>query len=182
MARRSDARDRVLAAVQELVLAGDAAPTFDAIAARSGVSKGGVLHHFRDRGALVRGLAERAVSATDEVMTAASERGDAARTWLRMSAAQGPDHQAARAMLSLMRVEAGGRIELGHGIDEAVTRWQAMIAAELGDEVLAAVVRLVGDGLFAATLADTVPAPGELEEIYSRLLGPGPVRTGAEEP
>ena len=174
MVRGENVRERVLEAVQDLVLDGDAAPTFDAISARAGVSKGGVLHHFRDRRALAAGLAERAIAITDEVMTAAAERHEAARTWLHLSAARGPDHRAARAMLSLLRVGAGGRIELPEETGAAVARWQGMIAAELGDPVRAAIVRLVGDGLFVAALADTLPPPDELEDIADRLLGPLP--------
>src|SRR5918994_6637876 len=60
-------RDRVLDALQRLVLAGDPAPTPDAVAAAAGVSKGGLLHHFPDRRALAHGLVHRALAETSAI-------------------------------------------------------------------------------------------------------------------
>jgi len=164
-------RDRVLAAVQELVLAGDSAPTLDAVAARAGVSKGGLLHHFRDRRALVHDLARQAVNQTDATMTAAAARGAAAETWLRISAAAGPEQEATRALLSLLRVSAGGRIDLPPEVAQASRRWQRLIEAEVEDPVRADVVRLTGDGLFVEALTGDPPEQSRVDALVAHLLG-----------
>jgi AcrR family transcriptional regulator len=163
-------RDRVLDALQELVLDGDPAPSLDAVAAAAGVSKGGLLHHFRDRRALAHGLVLRALAETDAAMTAAAERGTAAETWLRLSATEGAEQGAARALLSLLRVSAGG-LDLPPEVDAAVHRWQDAISAELGDPVRAEVVRLVGDGLFTEALLGGAPAPHRVDALVAHLLG-----------
>lgn len=164
-------RDRVLVAVQELVLAGDPAPTLDAVAAHAGVSKGGLLHHFRDRRALVHSLLQLAVARTDAAMSTAAAEGGAAEAWLRISAAIGPEQEAARALLSLIRVSVDGRIDLPPEVAEASRRWQDLIEAEIGDEVRADVIRLVGDGLFMETLTGAPPEAARVDALVAHLLG-----------
>lgn len=163
-------RDRVLDALQQLVLDGDPAPPLDAVAAAAGVSKGGLLHHFPDRRALVHGLVLRALAETGSAMTAAAARGAAAETWLRLSAVDGPEHRAARVLLSLLRV-AAGRVDLPPEVGVAVRGWQSAIEAEVGDPVRAEVVRLVGDGLFAEALLGSPPAPERVDALVAHLLG-----------
>ena len=160
-------RDRVLDALQELVLAGSAAPALDAVAAAAGVSKGGLLHHFPDRRSLAHGLLHRVLAETGAVMTAAAARGDAAATWLRLSAAQGPE---ARAMLVLLRVSAGG-VDLPPEVGTAMARWQDAITAEVGDPVRGEVVRLVGDGLLAEALTGSAPSSERVEALVAHLVG-----------
>ena len=152
-------RDRVLDALQRLVLAGDPTPTLDAVAAAAGVSKGGLPH----------GLVHRALAETDAAMATAAERGTAAATWLRLSAADGPEQAAARALLSVLRVSAGG-VDLPPDVGHAVRRWQSAIEAEVGDPVHADVVRLVGDGLFTEALLGAAPAPERVEALIAHLL------------
>jgi AcrR family transcriptional regulator len=168
-------RDRVLDALQRLVLAGDPAPTLDAVAAAAGVSKGGLLHHFPDRRALAHGLVHRALAETDAAMATAADRGTAAATWLRLSAADGSEQAAARALLSLLRVSAGG-LDLPPDVGHAVRRWQSAIEAEVGDPVYADIVRLVGDGLFTEALLGSPPAPERVEALITHLLTETPPR------
>lgn len=54
------ARDNILRAYEEILIAGgERAATLDAVAANAGVSKGGLLYHFRSKEALANGLFER---------------------------------------------------------------------------------------------------------------------------
>lgn len=163
-------RERVLDALQELVLAGDPTPALDTVAAAAGVSKGGLLHHFRDRQALAHGLVHRALAETDSAMTAAAARGAAAETWLRLSAGDGPEVAATRALLSLLRVSAGG-VDLPAEVAESVRRWQEMITADVGDPVRGDLVRLVGDGLFLESLGGERPAAARVDALVALLLG-----------
>ncbi|GAA4880099.1 TetR family transcriptional regulator [Actinomycetospora straminea] len=163
-------RDKVLEALESLVLEGNPEPTFDEVAARAAVSKGGLLHHFPDRAALTAGLLRRIVERTDRQMDDAARVGRAAVTWLRLSAEDGADQQTARALLSLVRMSASGRVDLPDDVAEAIGRWQRAIAAELADPVEALLVRLVGDGLFLAALTGQAVTGDELEELVARVL------------
>lgn len=61
MPRRSDTPSALLDAAQKIVLdAGPEGLTLEAVAAAAGVSKGGVLYHFRNKDALLSGLLGRA--------------------------------------------------------------------------------------------------------------------------
>lgn len=160
-------RDRVLDALQDLVLSGGPAPALDAVAAAAGVSKGGLLHHFPDRRVLAHALVRRVLDATDALVVEAAQRGDAAATWLRLSAAQGPE---ARALLALGRVSAGG-IDLPPEVAASTARWQEMIVREVGDPLRGEVVRLVGDGLLVEALAGAPPSSERVEALVAHLVG-----------
>ena len=57
MTTQPSARDRVLAAYEDLLIGdGPRAATLDAVAAAAGVSKGGLLYHFKSKEALTEGL------------------------------------------------------------------------------------------------------------------------------
>ncbi len=163
-------RKLILDSLETLVLEGNSSPSLDAVAAKAGVSKGGLLHHFPDRRSMVVGLMLRAVDQTDSVMSQAAQDGQAAVTWLRMSAMAGPAGQAARAVLALIRLTGAGRIELPAEIGAAIRRWQDLIAAEVGDPVLGDAVRLVGDGLFVETLTGDAPDPARVDALVEWLL------------
>ena len=85
MPRRPVARDKLLAAFEQIVLDdGERAATLDAVAAAAGVSKGGLLYHFPHRQALVDAtlqqldralvVASRLVQSGDENARAALKR------------------------------------------------------------------------------------------------------------
>jgi AcrR family transcriptional regulator len=60
MLKPPDTRDRLLDAAETVVAArGVSALSLDAVAAKAGVSKGGLLHHFRSKEALLSALVER---------------------------------------------------------------------------------------------------------------------------
>ena len=153
-----DTRLRILQAARELALERGVIPSLDAVAAAARVSKGGLMHHFRSRAALVDGLARQALDEVDVVMEAAAAEGRAAETWLRLSV-PGPDEAALyRAMMVAFRaVEAGnqGVIELAGA---ATSRWQDLLHAEVGDPTQALIIRLVGDGLLMNAVAGTPAA------------------------
>jgi Tetracyclin repressor-like, C-terminal domain len=111
----------------------------------------------------------RALAETDAAMATAADGGTAAATWLRLSAADGAERAAARALLSLLRVSAGG-VDLPPRVGQAVRRWQSAIEAEVGDPVHADVVRLMGDGLFTEALLGAPPAPERVEALITHLL------------
>jgi AcrR family transcriptional regulator len=167
-----DRRALILTAARELTLERGVIPSLNETAAAAGVSKGGLVHHFPTRAALVQGLAMAALEEVDAAMTAASAKGQAAETWLRMSVPTGEDVAVFRAMAVAHRaVEAPGDA-VAAASQEAMGRWEAMIRDEVGDAGRARVIRLVGDGLFANVIAGVEEAPTatELDALLESLL------------
>ena len=79
MAKTKNVRNAVLDAAVELIISsGSAQLTLDAVAAKAEVSKGGLLHHFRSKEALLTALIERVTQSYDEGITTtlASLRGN----------------------------------------------------------------------------------------------------------
>ncbi|WP_250003562.1 TetR/AcrR family transcriptional regulator [Actinoplanes sp. M2I2] len=161
-------RERILDAAEELITAGQVPPALDAVAARAGVSKGGLLYHF-DKQSLLRALVSRAVRRFDEQLTAAAAERSMAAAWLRLSVPEPGDRTVYRAMMSMMRLTATGEFDLPGEVGEAEQRWQQMLVAELGDPVRARLVRLVGDGLFLSALTGQPPTAAEVEQLLAHL-------------
>jgi AcrR family transcriptional regulator len=176
MARPSN-RDRILDALEdELLERGPEAPSLEAVATRAGVSKGGLLYHFPAKelllDALVRRWAERADAEIDE---AASSEGFAS-AWLRASApaptpASSREARLGRSLAALVRT--GPPSALAELVTELTERYRRRLAEDVGDPVLAEIIRLVGDGLFFAHLVGAPqPDPALLERVRLRLLPP----------
>jgi len=68
-------RERILQAAGDLLSLRGGDATVDAIAARAGVTKGAVYHHFRDRASLLRAVARR-IGPVDEIQRALDASGD----------------------------------------------------------------------------------------------------------
>lgn len=75
MKRKKPVRDAVLDAAMELVeSSGVALLTLDAVAAHAGVSKGGLLHHFKTKDALLTAMIERLAQVFEDERQAAVAR------------------------------------------------------------------------------------------------------------
>jgi AcrR family transcriptional regulator len=68
MGHHSDsARERIIDAAEQVVVdLGAGHLTFDAVASRAGVSRGGLLYHFPDKEALLKGMLDRLVERASE--------------------------------------------------------------------------------------------------------------------
>jgi AcrR family transcriptional regulator len=166
-------RDRILDALSTLLIdKGSSAVTLEAVAARAGVSKGGLLYHFGSKQALITGLARRLADEADEEF-AEAERSPEGVTpvFLATSLPQSSDEAA----LYLSLTAALRSKELA--TDEAValirrifSRWSELLRADIGDPVLAETIRLVGDGLYLSAIAD-LPLPDDeiLRQVMDRL-------------
>ncbi len=170
-----DRRSLILDAARRLTLERGVVPSLNDVAATAGVSKGGLVHHFPSRAALVQGLAVAALEEVDAAMVTAAAEGRAAEAWVRLSVPTGDDVPLFRAMAIAHRaVEAPGD-DVATAAQEAIARWEGMIQHETGDTVRARVIRLVGDGLAANVIAGIEPAPTaeHLDALLAVLL-PGP--------
>lgn len=156
-------RRRVLGSASALVAAaGPAACTVEAVADRAGLSRGGVLHHFRHRADLVLALAR---AFTDEferdwdraVAAAPPGAGRLARGYVAATQAAG-DHSLASAVLLCTAEEPPVR-EHVHG---RVQDWYARLAAEderEGSGGRGVTSALAADGLWLLTLLHLPPLP-----------------------
>ena len=153
------ARDRVLdAAERRLLQGGPGALVLDAVAADAGVSKGGLLYHFKSKESLVEGLCERMLQRFDEDLerrTAADPEPRGAFTRAYLATTVTADGQPADSSAQLM---AGILALLGRDsehfelVRRHFSRWHARLAEDGIDETSATLVRLAADGLWLSAL------------------------------
>jgi AcrR family transcriptional regulator len=75
--QRPTSRNRILAAAADVAReSGPGSLSLDAVAARAGVSKGGLLYNFPSKAALLRGLVEDHLAAFEAALEAATGDGD----------------------------------------------------------------------------------------------------------
>lgn len=152
------ARAKVLRAFVEILLSeGESATTMEAVAARAGVTKGGLLYHFGSRDALVQGLLERL-----------DELGEADVAAMR-SAAEGPVDYYLRTSDVTSSVEfnelfiAASRLTKEAGVQARTrlraleTRWLELLTEAIGDDARARLVLLLGDGLYLQGMIADAP-------------------------
>lgn len=157
-------------AVRTLAIDQHGVPALDAVAAAAGVSKGGLMHHFRSRAALVDGLVERELQRVDEAMSTAAEQGRVAQTWLDLSTPDSASVELYRSMSVLLMALSSGQSSMPAQVARALARWDQAIADELGDPTAALVIRLVGDGLFLNSLSATPVDPHATAAVKAHLL------------
>lgn len=169
MARHADnARERVLDGFEDLlIMNGDGPATLTGVAARVGLTKGGLLYHFPSKAALVSALVQRFEERTRDdlaVMTEAPE--GAAVNYLRISDyLSTPLHRTTMAMSQLSNSEPAAA--------EALARSRAAelsaITADVGDPVVARLTMLFADGLCfqAITTPDEVSEQATVIDWFS---------------
>jgi AcrR family transcriptional regulator len=164
----TDTRRRLLDAATAVVRRdGARALTLDAVAAEAGVSKGGLLYHFKTKrdllDAMLEGWLEEFASEIE------AHPGSFTAGYVRASDMSGwaaADRATEFALLAAM-VEEPGALER---VRERYGEWQAQIAAG-EDPVRATLARLAADGLWLADLLGLAPPGGELrEKVIERLL------------
>ncbi|WP_067169982.1 TetR/AcrR family transcriptional regulator [Microtetraspora niveoalba] len=167
-------RDRILDAAERMLVEGGAdAIRLDAVAARAEVSKGGLLHHFRSKQALVEGVLERLVERFEaELPPPGAEPGAFTRAWLD-AAIPGADVPARehgdQVSVALLAGLSGGPEVLGV-LRGCYERWQRRIADDGLDPVTATLVRLAVDGWWMARLLDLAPPRDDLHvRVRERL-------------
>ncbi|WP_430868814.1 TetR/AcrR family transcriptional regulator [Demequina aurantiaca] len=162
----TDTRTSIVQATFDLTLANGAVPSLDAVVRAAGVSKGGLLHHFPTRVALLRGLAHwlgaKSIAWFDDLC----EKGSAVDAWLSASTPKSEEMNEVFVLFTCMQAlrAAGetGDSDYGEFLDHVDRR----IAEELtGPDAAqrALLIRLVGDGLFfGSLLGASVPEESRL--------------------
>lgn len=161
----SDTRARIIDALQDVLLAsGPGGATLEAVAARAGVSKGGLLYHFGTKEALYTGLLDRLREQGKQdaaVGRAAPE--EAVSSYLATSTVAG-DSMSRTLMAALLLV--GTRdLDVEGAIAAALDEWTDVLADVVGDPVLARLIQLVGDGLYLHALCGEQPREADRQVI-----------------
>lgn len=164
------ARERILDAAEDVVLTdGVGALTLEKAAARAGMSKGGVLYHFRGRAALVSAMVQRLADRFDAGLTAHRRDdgpGSLARAYVRecFAAPQGADEQRAEQLGAAVLAAMACEPDLLQPLREAFAGWQHDIEADAVDPVKATIARLAADGLWLCELFGLVDLPAGLRQ------------------
>lgn len=148
MPERRSARENILDAYEALLIeSGERAATLDQVAARAGVSKGGLLYHFPDKAALTDGLVARLsdLAAADAEAMAAAPDGPSAY-YLRTSVFE--DSPLDRSIIAATRLDSAPAARRRGVIAEMQSRWLSLIEDEVGDPAIARAILLMGDGLY----------------------------------
>ncbi|WP_328289660.1 TetR/AcrR family transcriptional regulator [Nocardia aurantiaca] len=174
-------RDRILDALETLLLdKGLSQVTLENVAAAAGVSKGGLLYHFKSKDALLAGLLRRLAERADQQVRTAVEQGRSVAEWYLQAPHPEDDADAVelalyRSMLAAMRtVDAppdAAQAETDRALTEVMGSWKTALDNEIRDPVRAEIVRLVGDGVYLRALLGMPPIEPEMyRQVVSRLL------------
>jgi AcrR family transcriptional regulator len=163
-------RDRLLDAASAVLLReGAHALTLEAVAAEAGVSKGGLLYHFKSKSQLLDALVERWDVTVEQEIEARSDGRPGAwlRAYLETSAHLTEEER--RVEIGLLAALAAEPERLGP-VRERYARWQERAVADGVDPVDATLVRLAADGLWIADLLGFAPpAPALRARLVERL-------------
>ena len=167
--RPSATRDLILDALETLLMeGGSAAATLEAVAARAGVSKGGLLYHFGSKEALYEGFLERlrARAAADAARTRTAPQGPIA-AYLDVSTV--PEDPGTRSVLAALRLLGVREVDVESALADTFEYWYAVIAQEITDPTLARLVQLVGDGLYLHALIGSAQPEAD-QKVIARVI------------
>lgn len=161
-------RERLLDAFEVILIdEGERAATLEAVAARAGISKGGLLYHFASKDAMVSGLLDRlATLVADDVARIREAAEGSIEYLLRTSVAtQSPLERTIMASMSLAQ---GSNERVRSGLRDMQEAWLGVVRENVGDPVLARVISLVSDGLYFNSMlrpeTDQL-SPSELDDV-----------------
>jgi AcrR family transcriptional regulator len=164
-------KDRLLDAAGAVVRRdGAQALTLDAVAAEAGVSKGGLLYHFKSKRELLDAMVERWLDEWQGQID--RDKGEEGFLTGYVHATHlggaGPAEREAEFGLIAALIAEPAVLEV---VRERFDLWQHEVVAAADDPVEATVARLATDGLWFADLLGFAPPRGELrEQVLARLL------------
>ena len=167
-------RDRLLDALESLLLEGGSAGiTLEAVAVRAGVSKGGLLYHFPGKEALLVGAVERVGERVHAQLERALAEGTSIAEWYLRPADEAAESEVvvARSIVAAMRGADGQYPAVRTALTRIMRAYDDHLVEELGDPVLAEIVRLTGDGIYLGQIIGLpLPEPALLRQVIERLL------------
>ncbi|MCI0155155.1 TetR/AcrR family transcriptional regulator [Leifsonia shinshuensis] len=141
-------RDRILDAFEDLLAEhSERAATLEAVAARAGVSKGGLLYHFASKDALVDGVLERfAADLERDVEHMRSAPDGPVSYFLRTSIPS--DNRLERVIVAIARLAQASDARASDALADAQRLWLSELEAVVGDRMVARTIMLIGDGMY----------------------------------
>ena len=148
MLEHTSTRDRILHAYEELLInEGPRGATMDAVIALAGVSKGGLLYHFKNKEAMSTALIARLKELAEVDMKAMSEDPEGPSRYLvRESVYVGSALD--RALISVARLAQASDQEASAVLEHIHSKWMDLILEEVGHPAIARAIVLLGDGLY----------------------------------
>lgn len=148
MSRPPVAREKVLAAFAAIVAdEGEQAATMEAVAARAGVSKGGLLYHFGSREALVEGLVERLLADGEADVADMRAAPEGAVAYYLSTSADSP-RELNELYIAASRITQTGADSARQALAHIEAQWLRALEEAVGDDRLAQLLAVVGDGLY----------------------------------
>lgn len=146
--------------------------TIEAVADEAGISKGGLLYHYRSKEVLVEKMVEHLASNyRNKIASHAAEDLEARGKWTRayIDVTFKKSYQNKDMHAGLLAAKAVNPNLLGP-IREVYSEWQGDIENDGLDPIMATIIRLAADGIWLADLFDINPIENEHKElIYKRL-------------
>jgi len=149
--------------------------TIEAVAQEAGLSKGGVLYHFRSKESLIQAMVASLVERFDaDIETARREEpegergasGGWLRAYIRSSAGPAEDDEDTVALLAAVSNDP----RLLAPLQEQYAHWQTQAEADGVEPAVATVIRLALDGLWMADLFGLAPPEGALRgQVFAAL-------------
>lgn len=172
------ARERILAAAESIIIKkGMQSLTFDEVADQTGLSKGGILHHFSNKDALIRTMVEQFVERFESGLAGLEkEDGDTSgsytRAYVRATLGEASSTGAQYDRLGAAITAALHSFpELLLIVREQNNRCQAGVENDGLDPVLATIIRLATEGLWLAEVLDVMRLdPSTKRAVVSRLM------------
>ncbi|WP_249899213.1 TetR/AcrR family transcriptional regulator [Paenibacillus sp. PK3_47] len=167
-------RQLILAAASEIIRnQGVEKLTLEAAAREAGVSKGGLLHHFPNKNALIQGLVEEltdgfVADVQGRAAQSAVEQGRWSRAYTESVAY---DIQEGNGISTALTAALFSKPELLEKLQEQYTLWQKNIENDGIDPVRSTIVRLAADGLwFSEMFGFGKLEPALREQVIRELL------------
>ena len=150
--KRGSGRERVLDAyIAILCEEGESAATLDEVAARAEISKGGLLHHFGSKEVLLGGLLDKLAEENrlDIAKTLASDS-DLVTAYL--TTCMNADDKYSQTYLAVLKLAGSADPRVDRVLTDALNAWQGALEQHIADPVMARMIQLLGDGLYAHAL------------------------------
>lgn len=173
MSRPAHAREAVLAAAEAIVKdIGAANLTFDELVRRSGITRGGIVYHFRSKEALLEALVEHDLEQWRQCVAEQRSRttGPAADLAAYIASSTEPDPEASRLCAGLLSAASSSK-----ALNEPWRRYFAQhhigVNRKRADPVLATLLSLAAEGLFwQETLGLSPLGASERRAVVQRML------------
>lgn len=166
-------REIILEAVEEIVLQKGIGPmTIEEVAYRAAVSKGGVLHHFPSKNALVVGVMKRLVdrfevTLENQLRQDPAHPGAFTRAYLR---AELMFHLESNDMCMALAAETRNIPEAMNLLRERCISWQRRAESDGLPPAVASAVKFAAEGMSSAMMFG-LPGPSNQDDVVHFLLG-----------